>query len=95
MGYLRVLILVVRIKMNGSHSTESAGVVAPWPSIAAAPNPARSGFSGHDARLSMGISSKQSGARGGSHLGQWSSWETAVVVHDGGATPSGLVYDGG
>jgi hypothetical protein len=42
-----------------------------------------------------GISSKRRGAHGGSHLGQRSSWEVAVVAHDGGATSTGSVDDGG
>jgi hypothetical protein len=42
-----------------------------------------------------GISSKWRGAHGGSHLGQRPSWEVAVVAHDGGATSTGSVDDGG
>jgi hypothetical protein len=74
--------------MNGSDFIGSLGT-------APAPTPARSGFSGHGAWLSMGISSKQRGAHMCSHLGQQSSWEVTVAAHDGGATPSGLVDDGG
>jgi hypothetical protein len=81
--------------MNGFDPTGSADAVAPWPSTATVPSPVRSGFSGHGAWLWMGISSKRRGARGGSHLGQRSSWEVAVVAHGGGTTPSGSVDDGG
>jgi hypothetical protein len=73
--------------MNGSDFTGSAG--------RAVPTLVGSRFSGRGARLSMGISSKRRGARGGSHLGQQSSWEAAVAAHDGGATLSGLVDNGG
>jgi hypothetical protein len=73
--------------MNGSNFTGSAG--------GAVPTLAGSRFSSHGARLSIGTSSKWRGARGGSHLGQQSSWEAAVAARDGGTTPSGLVDDGG
>jgi hypothetical protein len=68
-GHLRVLILAVRIKMNGSDLNRSADAVATWPSATAAPSPVRSSFLGHGARLSVGISSKWRGTRWGSHLG--------------------------
>jgi hypothetical protein len=68
---------------------------APWPSAETVPSPVRSGFSGHDGWLWMAISSKRRVARGGSHLGQRSSWEVVVAARDGGATPSVSVDDDG
>jgi hypothetical protein len=75
--------------------TGMAGAVAQWSNMTVAPTLVRSGFLGHGPWLSTGISSKWRGARGGSHIGQRSSWEAALAARDGGATPSSSVDDGG
>jgi hypothetical protein len=54
----------------------------------------RFGFSGYDARILVEFSSKWRGAHGGAHLGQQTSQEVAVVVHDGGAAPLGSFIAG-
>jgi hypothetical protein len=79
-------------RLRSNRADRRGGAMA---SAVTVPSLARSGFSIHSAWLWMGIRSKQRGAHGGSHLGQQSSWEVAVVACNGGATPSGSVDDGG